>query len=488
MAEKRQRPYDGRSDSSYRHRDHGHGQPYHKKHKPNTFNQHSTLAPRPRDRDPTTGFSNVPRNSHQGPKHTTKKSEIANPILEHFERLPDPSKCEPCKLAASETQNGLLALLHQLEQEEEGNGGDQDILYHARELRNRLSTRAKDSPASKTMQKLEQRYPCKAKYVTIPTYVARKIELAKDLPPLPPVIEPYLKEAVFTHKSLNSDPSVTEKLNYERLEFLGDAYIEIISSRLIYNRFAHLESGKQAQLRESLVKNETLALLSNAYGLGDRIAHVGHLQHDKGWTKILADVFEAYVAAIILSDPDNGFKTAENWLAELWAVQLLEYKEKPLEDPNAREEIRKLLGGKGIALDYRMERDMEQTHGVQRFFMGLYLTGWGYEDQWLGSGEGQNKAQASIHAAMDALKNNRTLIEDGLRQKLEMYPQLKEKLEGSKQKGQEGRGVGAIQEEQRTTNTGKVDEEWESGRRDQIKDTDDVSQGRKEKKKKGKRM
>ncbi|ORY17616.1 ribonuclease III domain-containing protein [Clohesyomyces aquaticus] len=472
MAEKRPRQYDNRYGGGGQGSGH-HGQPYHKKHKPNNFTQPSNSV----HRDPSTGFSNVMKWKHQPP---IRKSDIAMPMLDHIDRLPDPSKCEPCKLAASETRTGLIALLDQLEHEEEGDSGDPDILHHARELRRRLSAREKDLGSSPAKQKLEEKYPGKAKYVPLPSYIAKKISAAKDLPPLPPITEPWLKEAVFTHKSA-SEASLGEKVNYERLEFLGDAYIEIIATRIICDHFAHLETGQQALLRESIVKNETLAQLSNAYGFGDRITHVGHmLQQEKGWAKILADVFEAYVAAIMLSDPDTGFWTAEKWLSDLWAPRLLAYKEKPLEDPMAREEMRRLLGGKGILLDYRMERNMEQgPNGVQNFFMGVYLTGWGYEDEWLGSGEGQSKSQACIQAAMDALANRRHIIDDGYRKKLEAYPHLKEKMEAAGHKHQEARE--AVKNWNKAA--GVIAEEGKGEKRERGQDGDEGSAEKRKKKK-----
>src|SRR5262249_44746159 len=159
----------------------------------------------------------------------------------------------------------------------------------------------------------------------------------KDLPPLPPITEPYLEQAAFTHNSYNADTRGkgvnTDQINYERLEFLGDAYIELVASRLLYNRFPHLDVPQQSHLRENLVKNETLGKFSESYGLPDRLKHGGHIKESKAWTKIIADVFEAYVAAIALSNPNDGFSIVEKWLTELWAPQLLAYKEKMIENP-----------------------------------------------------------------------------------------------------------------------------------------------------------
>ncbi|KAF2205589.1 ribonuclease III [Delitschia confertaspora ATCC 74209] len=327
---------------------------------------------------------------------------------------------KPTKLSASEVQAGLLSLLDQFVDEEPSSNGNTEVLQYARKLQELLSQRASQSLPTSAKRDLDHRRPGQPLPTTLPPYTPQRLQRASKLPPLPPVNEPYLKESIFRHRSSNNN--TTDSLNYERLEFLGDAYIEVISTRIIYCRFQHLETGKQANLREQLVKNESLAQLSDAYGFGERIAHAGDEHLDKGWTKILADVFEAYVAAIILADPENGFWVAEAWLTELWAPQLLEYKETLVENPEAKNELARLIMAPRVKLHYLDEKPMEFKNGVQKFFLGCYLTGWGYENQWLGSGEGQNKGQAGLAAASDAMQRSKAIIEECQRKKLELYP------------------------------------------------------------------
>lgn len=153
------------------------------------------------------------------------------------------------------------------------------------------------------------------------------------LPPLPP-IKPQYQKTAFCHKSLytTSRELATSDLTYERLEFLGDAYIELFASRLIYESYSHLPAGRMSQVRELLVKNETLAELSRSYGFDGKIAvgaEIGELLRDsrgrgnKGYNKIVGDVFEAYVAAVVLSDFEGrGFEKAEAWCRDLWEAKL----------------------------------------------------------------------------------------------------------------------------------------------------------------------
>ena len=92
-------------------------------------------------------------------------------------------------------------------------------------------------------------------------------------------------------------------MSYERLEFLGDAYIELIASRLIFERFVQLTAGQMSQLRELLVKNETLGEYSKAYGFDKRLeaGAIEKMMEDsrssggkgnKAFNKVMGDVFE----------------------------------------------------------------------------------------------------------------------------------------------------------------------------------------------------
>ncbi|KAF2680251.1 ribonuclease III [Lentithecium fluviatile CBS 122367] len=373
------------------------------------------------------GHGHPPRPQQDSYKFKNKD----NPVLNHIDRLPDPTKCEPCKLAAAEMQTGMIALLDKLEAEELMPDGDRDVLHHARELRRLLSARASKTQSFQAKKALDEKRPPTDRYVSVPAYIQQKMERVKELPKLPHITEPYLQEAVFTHIShhnleLTRGVHDGDKLSYDRLEFLGDAYIELVSSRLIHSRLPNLDVPQQSHLREQLVKNETLGQFSHAYGLPDRLKHGGHMGDSKAWTKVVADVFEAYVAAVVLSDPENGFQTAEKWLTELWAPQFMEFKEQVVENPQAKDELSRMVACKGVVLHYRHERDMVHVNGVQKYFIGVYMTGWGYENEWLGSGEGRNKGQGGVYAAMDAIRRNNPALKTAIKKKQELLQQKKE--------------------------------------------------------------
>ncbi|KAF2446326.1 hypothetical protein P171DRAFT_483675 [Karstenula rhodostoma CBS 690.94] len=391
----------------------------------------SNFAPRnPNHNAHPTRNQNYPSPQSGPVKSKDRRGETAH--FDYIDRLPDPSKCEPCKLARQETDAGLIAFLAKVEAEEQMPEGDKDIVRCAGELRRLLSARNSKNH-SKQMKELDQARPFEGKYIMVPEYIEQKMEKAKSLPSLPP-IEPSLQVQVFTHASVHESKAKakgvtsTDDLTYERLEFIGDAYLEVMATRLIAHRLPHLDVPSQAHFREQLVRNDTLAKFSNAYGLADRLKHASHMKPglaSKLWSKITADVFEAYVAAVVLSDPVEGFLTAEKWMNQLWAEQMLEYREPILvENVNAQEELGRLIHMNHIKLTYEHEKEMEMTSlGVQQFFQGVYLTGWGYEHEWLGSGMGRNKSQAAVNAAQDALTRNNNALQTAVRKKKEFLVQ-----------------------------------------------------------------
>ncbi len=302
---------------------------------------------------------------------------------------------------------------------------DEEALHIAQTLQKAITRRA--PTVSAQLAALNSRNPEKVAHSTIPPYrPSQPIKASHQLPPLPPIRDPDLASAPFRHSSSVSGAVGTNDSHmytYERLEFLGDAYIEIISTRIIFSRFPDLTAGKQAQIRELLVKNETLAEYAQAYGFEERI-RVGGEQFgakQKSWTKIMADVFEAYVAAVVLSNTDTGFVDAETWLTDLWAEKILSQRTKPVLNADSKVELNRKLHVNGGKVEYLEERPMEldRSRGQQKYYIGVYLTGWGYTRKLLGRASAQNKAQAGIYAAADAIKKNKDLIEELHRKGLE---------------------------------------------------------------------
>ncbi|RMZ77278.1 hypothetical protein DV737_g4470, partial [Chaetothyriales sp. CBS 132003] len=254
---------------------------------------------------------------------------------------------------------------------------------------------------------------------------------AKDLPALPAIAEKW-QSPVFTHPSQgNQEVAGGPMLNYDRLEFLGDAYLEIMATRALWNLgAAGLSAARMAAMREAMVKNETLNVYALAYGLDKKlkISDGSRPTRREAQVKIHGDVFEAYVAAVVLSKADGdkgfggegvltngdmpGFKVAEEWLTKLWMASGKLQDVSRQEDVESKGTLQKRIGGKGVYLNYVEEREriVHVGKGIEQYFVGVYLTGWGYENQHLGSGEGLSKKAAGMAAAKDAIETKAELL------------------------------------------------------------------------------
>ncbi|KAJ6188924.1 hypothetical protein N7519_003832 [Penicillium mononematosum] len=227
-------------------------------------------------------------------------------------------------------------------------------------------------------------------------------------PKLPPIMDDKLELAVFTHPALSNNNNTT----YDRLEILGDAYIELIATKLVWERFPDLPAGRISQIREILVKNETLSGFAERFGLDRRVSvPPNYNTPSKRWTKTKGDVFEAYVAAVILSNPVSGYELAEHWLSGLW-VPILKNLGHQKGELRSKEALAKKIMGKNVKLEYIEERpSIQQKGGTQTFFVALFLTGWGWDKRFLGSGQGLSKAAAGDEAAKKALLNTPLILE-----------------------------------------------------------------------------
>jgi ribonuclease-3 len=250
-------------------------------------------------------------------------------------------------------------------------------------------------------------------------------DIPSSLPPLPPILDQVLKKAAFTHSGLAQRPT---DLSYERLEWLGDSYIYLISSGFIYATFPTFSPGQCAHIRETLTRNSTLATYSLQYGF-DRRANFppefglggrpgGTKVGDSVRVKVLGDIFEAYVAAAVLSDPAAGFARVSAWLKTLWAGTIqteirnvASYERRVTELP-PKTQLANLIVVKGIKLRYEdapptksgpLRRNKDNR--AQQYAVNVFLDGWGENGKLLGWGVAENKSEAGQRAALCAMKN-----------------------------------------------------------------------------------
>lgn len=130
---------------------------------------------------------------------------------------------------------------------------------------------------------------------------------------------PTLLETALTHRSALNEGISASKESNERLEFLGDAVLELATTRFLYDRCATEPEGVLTAYRSALVKTTTLAAVAAELGLGKRLYLSRGEEGSGGRTNpsLLADTVEAVIGAIYL---DQGYEVAEQYITA-WILQ-----------------------------------------------------------------------------------------------------------------------------------------------------------------------
>lgn len=251
-------------------------------------------------------------------------------------------------------------------------------------------------------------------------------DISSTLPPLPPA-DPQLADAAFRHQAL----STADELAYDRLEWIGDANLYLLSTYFIFSTFGGLDPGKSSQMREILVRNQTLASYFQEYGLGSRarVPAFIRLGQGKDGLKVQGDMFEAYVAAVVLSDHERGPARAVTWLKALWArtvaddirraerapetQRVAEMGQARTADEAATAKLRlnQALRVPGVELLYEdVPTKQKNRHNKSPMFsVKLFLKGWGEQKKELGWGTAASKKEAGQKAALMALGNKKVM-------------------------------------------------------------------------------
>ncbi|KAF8544505.1 ribonuclease III domain-containing protein [Trichophaea hybrida] len=217
-------------------------------------------------------------------------------------------------------------------------------------------------------------------------------------PPLPELRNAHLRRQVFTHRSCipgeQTDKPGTENLHYERLEFLGDAYLQSISSHILYNRFSTFREGSLSDMRQNLVSNKPLSEYARIYNMHKMIR--GGKGSEGHAVKIIADCFESYIGAIALDreTPEEGLRVAMEWLTVLFEPKLREMEQQRkwvlAVDKMAKQKLYSVAGGSDGRLEYKWTDGGGGNQGG--YWITVFLNGWGFKDKVLGKGWGPKKS------------------------------------------------------------------------------------------------
>ena len=199
-----------------------------------------------------------------------------------------------------------------------------------------------------------------------------------------------------THRSyLNENPSWPLEHN-ERLEFLGDAVLELVVTDHLYKNYSDPE-GELTDWRAAIVNAVILSKICAKFDLNDYILLSRGEAKDIGRARqfILANAIEALIGAIYL---DQGYEKAEEFIGRFVIVELPEIIEQKLyRDPKSRlqEEAQDKVG---VTPTYEVTKEWGPDH-ARNFEVAVFLGA-----ELAGKGEGLSKQEAQQMAAEDALK------------------------------------------------------------------------------------
>lgn len=206
-----------------------------------------------------------------------------------------------------------------------------------------------------------------------------------------------LKQSLVHRSYLNEHPGFALGHN-ERLEFLGDAVLELAVTRHLYAEFPDESEGVLTNWRASLVKSERLAEMADELKLNDFLYLSRGESKDtnsKARRYILANAFEAVVGALYL---DQGFAGAEKLIQQFLLPKLKHILKNHLYlDPKSlfQEKSQEI---EGITPHYKVLSENGPDHAKQ-FSIGVYL-----KDTCIANGAGASKQEAEENAARAALK------------------------------------------------------------------------------------
>ena len=202
-----------------------------------------------------------------------------------------------------------------------------------------------------------------------------------------------LVKRALTHTSISNEQKINKNGDYERLEFLGDAVLELLSSEYIYLTNETMGEGAMTKLRAAIVCEPSLAQCANAFGLSEFI-FLGKGESAMGGRKrdsIVSDVLEALIGALYL---DGGMEEAKKFIHKYILIDI-KNKEVMYDAKSSLQEL--VQKNKAGQIKYILLSENGPEHDKE-FQCAVEIDG-----KQMGIGIGRNKKEAEQKAAAEAL-------------------------------------------------------------------------------------
>jgi ribonuclease-3 len=205
-----------------------------------------------------------------------------------------------------------------------------------------------------------------------------------------------LLRQAFTHTSYVNEHRGSRTADNERLEFLGDAVLQLTVSEHLYHQFPDRPEGELTRLRANIVCEASLFRFAEALGFG-QVVLLGkgeELTGGRSRPSLLADAFEAFIGALYL---DQGLDEVRKFLQRHMFPLLSQDEQAPTKDYKTilQEKVQQM--GRGL-LEYQIVEERGPAH--DREFVAAAIVG----QKMLGVGAGRSKKEAEQQAASAALR------------------------------------------------------------------------------------
>jgi ribonuclease-3 len=207
---------------------------------------------------------------------------------------------------------------------------------------------------------------------------------------------PGLLDLALTHRSVSSEEP--GRADNERLEFLGDAVLQLVVTDYLYSTYPDLAEGKLAKIRAAVVSRHALADVARRIGIGEHVELTPAEERTGGREKdsIIADAVEAVIGAIYL---DGGLDSAGRAVLRLWGGRVDDLARRPgLKDYKSR--LQEVLATDG-------RRPVYLTDGSGPDHDRLFVSHVSVDGIPLGDGTGRTKREAEQAAAEQAIETLR---------------------------------------------------------------------------------
>ena len=207
-----------------------------------------------------------------------------------------------------------------------------------------------------------------------------------------------LLQKAFVHRSYINENQEQGLEHNERLEFLGDAVLELVVTNFLYNKYTDKPEGELTSYRSALVNTNTLSNVAERLGANEYLLLSRGESQDTGRARsfILANTFESIVGAIYL---DQGYDKAQEFISQTIFPLIDEIVEKDLWRDSKSHLQEKSQEEISITPQYKVLKKEGPDH-KKIFTVGVY-----FGEKLIAEGVGNSKQEAEQNAAQKALKN-----------------------------------------------------------------------------------